>query len=221
MWLEAIVSKEDLVAFLPSVLPLKFDLSDGGDVFLHDPSEIALVAASGLRFVCKAKLHYPVLGINVPITVSSVSALIRPHIVKADGAPRTSGVSGAEPLTARLVEREARSAPRTSGVSGAEPLTEKLVFGLELEHADFAGLPELLDTAITHKITSALRERPLELSWSFLSTLSHTFKLPPSLAPLVAIGLHAKWGEVRVTEEALVLAVAVQAEAVRGSEPAA
>jgi hypothetical protein len=49
--------------------------------------------------------------------------------------------------------------------------------------------------------------------------LSHSFALPSSLAPLAAIGLHAKWGEVRVTEEALVLAVAVQADVVRAPEP--
>jgi hypothetical protein len=183
MWLEAIVSKEDLLTLLPSLLPLKFDLSDGGDIFLHDPSGITLVAGSGLRFTCKAKLHYPVLGLKVPVTVSSVSALVRPRIVKAEGG-------------------------------------EQLVFGLEVEHVDFAGLPELLDTAITDKITAALRARPLELSWGFQSTLSHTFALPPSLAPLASIGLHAKWGEVRVTEEALVLAVAVQTEVVRGPEPA-
>ena len=181
MWLEAIVSKEDLLAFLPSCLPLRFPLPDGGDLLIHDASGITLVAATGLRFMCQAKVHYPVLGIKVPITVTSVNALIRPRIVKADAASR-------------------------------------LVFGLEVEHADFAGLPERLDAAITEKITAALRARPLELSWSFTSTLSHSFKLPPSLAPLAAIGLHAKWGEVRVTEDAMVLAVALEAEVTRGPE---
>lgn len=178
MWLEAILAKEDLLALLPQFAPVKVALADGGDFLIHDPSEISIVAGAGLRFLCKAKLHWPVLGIKLPITLNSVTVLIRPRVVKDDAG-------------------------------------DQLVFGLEVEHADFAGLPGMIDMHITDKIIEALRAKPVELKWCFTSTLSHLFRLPPSLGQLEAIGVQATWGEVRVTEDAMVLAVSIRADVIR------
>jgi hypothetical protein len=83
MWLEAIVPKDDLTHLAAEILPLTVHLGNDGELFLHDPTEVALVADVGLRLVCAVRLRWSVLGISVPITVRSVSVLLRPEVVAA------------------------------------------------------------------------------------------------------------------------------------------
>jgi hypothetical protein len=87
MWLEAIVPKDDLTHLAAELLPLTVHLDNDGELFFHDPTEVALVADVGLRLVCAVRLRWSVLGISVPITVRSVSVLLRPEVIAAgDGA---------------------------------------------------------------------------------------------------------------------------------------
>ena len=88
MWLEAILAKHDLVALLPELMPLTVRLSGGGSVELEAPSDIELVADTGLRFTCKAKVHWPVLGIQVPVTLRSLTALVKPQIAESSTGDR-------------------------------------------------------------------------------------------------------------------------------------
>jgi hypothetical protein len=86
MWLEAILLKEDLSAVLDELLPVTLRIGDDGTLLIEEPSEVSLVEGVGLRVVCKAKLHWSVLGISVPVSLRSLDVVLRPQIVeRADG----------------------------------------------------------------------------------------------------------------------------------------
>ena len=91
----------------------------------------------------------------------------------------------------------------------------ELFLDVQLEHADVAWMPALLDTKIVGAINEALQKRRADLSWSFAKALSHEFALPAMLQPLRALGLKAAWGKTRVTSEGMVLVVSFQAHAIR------
>lgn len=90
----------------------------------------------------------------------------------------------------------------------------ELFVSVQLEYADVAWVPSLLDTKIVAAINEALKKRETELSWSFARSLSHDFVLPEMLQPLRALQLKAAWGKVRVTSEAMVLVLSFHAHAV-------
>ncbi len=91
----------------------------------------------------------------------------------------------------------------------------ELYLGVQLEHADVAWVPALLDSKIVAAVNEALQKRREELSWHFAKALSHDFALPEMLQPLRALGLTAAWGKVRVTREGVVLVVSFKARAIR------
>lgn len=170
MWVEAILSETDLVALVAEFTPVRILLAKDGDFSVGEASSVTLVPDLGLRFTCKAKLHWPVLGIPVPITLHSLTAVLVPTISK-------------------------------------RPNGNVLVFKLQVEHADFAAMPTFIDSRITDKINKELATEQAELAWDFTKTLTHAFALPGTLQPLDAFALQVAWGEVRVTAEAMVLAV--------------
>jgi hypothetical protein len=179
MWIEAIFAKEDLERILERAMPMTIDIDAAGNhVTLREPKNVALIADRGLRVECAANVLWTVLGIHVPITLHSVTALLRPEIVKG-------------------------------------PHGDALVFGLVIEHADFAGIPSVIDDHLTDKINAALEAEHLDLSWDFSETLSGSFALPASLRPLDALSLSVAWGKLRVTEEAFVMAISFHSEVTR------
>jgi hypothetical protein len=90
----------------------------------------------------------------------------------------------------------------------------ELCLGVQLEHADVAWVPALLDTKIVGAINEALQKRRADLSWNFAKTLSHELPLPEMLQPLRALDLKAAWGKTRVTNEGVVLVVSFHAHAI-------
>jgi hypothetical protein len=81
MWIEAIVSTEDLRRALSELAPLKIQLADGqGELALESPSEVSLVPDHGARIVCVAHLRWPVLGVDVPLKMKSLIIMLRPVI---------------------------------------------------------------------------------------------------------------------------------------------
>ena len=93
----------------------------------------------------------------------------------------------------------------------------ELLIGMQLEQADVAWVPSVLDSTIVSAINEAVRNRSSELSWSF-GVMNQNFALPPMLQPLRALDLKAGWGKVRITSEAMVLVVSFHAHAVARSE---
>ncbi len=87
MWVETIFSREDLRQLLDELLPAKMRLGDPSDdawLALYDLGEVVLVPETGLRVTCKAKLRWDVAGIAIPVTLQSLTVLLRPVIVKRE-----------------------------------------------------------------------------------------------------------------------------------------
>ncbi len=178
MWIETILSKEDLTTLAIQFMPLELKLSERGELAVSDPTDITLVPGVGLRLVCKAKLHWPVLGIVVPVTLNSLTIVLRPEMVQ-----------------------------RTTG--------DALVFKVEIEHADIAGVPTMIDDKITAKVNEELAAKHVELSWGYPTTLSHVFKLPAAIAPIDTFEIDVARGKVVVTENAVTLAFSFHATVTR------
>lgn len=182
MWLEAIVSLEDFQALAAELLPVRVQLGAADSdhyLFLSAASQVSLVEGRGLRVVCNAQIRWPVLGMDIPINVDSLTVMLEPSV------------------------------PNESG---------ELFVGVQLEHADVAWVPSMLDKKIVGAINEALQQKNAELAWRFETALSHEFPLPEMLQPVRALGLKAGWGKVRVTGEAMVLAISFHAHALGAAQ---
>ncbi len=88
MWLEAILTRDDVSELVAGLLPITIRLADDGELYLHDLVETALVPEVGLRVRCAMRVRWSLLGVAVPITLRSLTVLLRPAIVRTDGADR-------------------------------------------------------------------------------------------------------------------------------------
>jgi hypothetical protein len=186
MWAEIILSRDDLTRLLEQAFPLTIQLGDAEaehSLSLTDLGEVRLVADVGVRIVCKARVHWPVLGIELPVALSSLTLVLLPTIGQ-----------------------------------GAEGDT--LVFRVSIEHADFAGLPTMIDTRITEAINAKLAEKEAELAWNFSKALAYEGPLPSLLDPLESFAIHPAWGKVRITDEAVVYAASFHSTLGRRGEHA-
>jgi len=182
MWIEAIVSTEDLRRALAEFAPLTIRLGDGGgELALGSPSEVSLVPDRGARIVCAAHLQWPLLGVVVPMKIRSLIVLLRP-----------------------VIEAHANG--------------DALVFKLEIEHADFALVPTVIDNRITSRINEELARKRVELSWRYADTLTHVFHMPDVLDPVEALSLVVSSGVVKVTPDAMGLAVSLRCDVLRASK---
>jgi hypothetical protein len=182
MWIEAIIPAEDLRRTLAELAPLEIRLGDdGGELSLEAPREMTLVADQGVRIVCTAHLHWPVLGVSVPVTMTTLIVLLRPVIEAHEGV-------------------------------------DSLVFKLEIEHADLAMVPSIIDDRITSLVNEELAKRHVELSWRYAETLDHIFRLPDILEPAESLSLTVTSALVKITTEALGLAISLRSDIHRGGE---
>ena len=193
MWLEAIVSLDDFKAFVAELLPLTVHLGEptsGHYLSLSAPAEVSLVPDRGLRITCDAEVHWPVLGLGVPVHVQGLTVMLEPSVAESPSLPGLDH----------------------------EDHDDALVLDLQLERADVAWVPAVLDEKIVEAINSALRKKSGELSWHFARTLSHLFELPSVLQPLYGLDLKVAWGKARTTSEAMVLVVSFRAHTLRKAE---
>lgn len=182
MWVEAILTKDDLSLVIAELCPVTLALGDGapGEQYLTllNPTDVSLVPERGLRVTCEAEVRWPVLGVEVPVRVASITLLL--SVV----------------LTPDLGE-------------------EVLAFKPELEAMDLSWVPSVVDAAIVEKINQELSRKQVELTWHFTKTLSHLFALPRLLSPVNALDVRVAWGKVRVSEEAMVMAVSLHTHVLR------
>jgi hypothetical protein len=82
MWAEAIFAKQDLEELTGQLFPLRIILGNDGNVLLTDRRDLALLPGIGLRMTISAEIHWPVLGVHVPVSVRSATLEIRPEIVE-------------------------------------------------------------------------------------------------------------------------------------------
>jgi hypothetical protein len=184
MWIEAILSHDDLATLVAQLLPLDLRLGEAdGDpeLRLSDLAKVELIENQGLRVECRAAIRWSVLGIDVPITVDSLALKLIPSVVKRSGR-------------------------------------DALAFKIQLGELDIAWMPAAIDATIRERVNRELREKQRQLTWSFSQTLSHVFRLPEAVRPIDAIELEVAWGKVRVTSEALVMAVSFHGHVHRETE---
>ena len=182
MWVEAILSKDDVTAVITDLCPLTIHLgqdpTEGQYIRLSAPRDISIVEDRGLRFTCHAEIRWPVLGIEVPLGVESLTITLSPAVAPDVGE-------------------------------------HVLHFRPQLENIDLSWIPGMFDRRIADKINQELENKHVELSWRFAETLSHRFGLPSLLLPISALDVEVAWGKVRVTSEAMVMAVSFHTRVVR------
>jgi hypothetical protein len=85
MWLDAVVTAKDLQQIVDQLTPATVPLGERGHLYFDAPLEVSLVADRGLKVRCHAKVTYPVLGIDVAITIRSMTLMVLPNIESRDG----------------------------------------------------------------------------------------------------------------------------------------
>jgi hypothetical protein len=86
-----------------------------------------------------------------------------------------------------------------------------IVFRVEIEQADFAGLPDIVDDGITDVVNHELAAKHVELSVPYQRLLGHVFELPDVLQPPERLELVAGGAQLRTTTDALALAIEMSA----------
>jgi hypothetical protein len=186
MWIEVIFSRDDLVRLLAEAFPFTIHLNGSAaehSLSLTDLGDVTLVGEVGLRVVCKARLRWPLLGIDVPVALNSLTLLLLPAVGHTN--------------------------------TGEETLT----FRVSIEHADFAGLPSLVDSGITSAINAKLAAKEAALSWRFTKALTYVARFPAMLEPLESFAIRPAWGKVRITDDAIVYAASFHSALVRRGDP--
>jgi hypothetical protein len=90
MQIEAVLTKGDLSEIINDFCPLKIALGEDGTVLLSEPRDTELVPDVGLRTRVTAEIHWPVLGVRIPVTVRSAILEVGPVISeKSDGGMLT------------------------------------------------------------------------------------------------------------------------------------
>jgi hypothetical protein len=97
MWLEAILTKDDLRDVFEQFAPLEIRLGESGRLILESPSEVSMNPGSGVGVVCDATLHWPVLGVDLPVRMRGLTVLLHPTI-----QPRPDGRCGALVFTLQI-----------------------------------------------------------------------------------------------------------------------
>ncbi len=182
MWVEAILTTEDLAKVMNELCPLRIRLGEGGSVLVSEPRALELVPLLGLRMTVGVELHWPVLGVQIPVAIRAAILEVKPEILK-------------------------------------KPEGEHLTFKLRLDELDISMVPDFVDRTIVDRVNAELEAKHVELSWGFTETLSHAFDLPDALASARAIDLCAHGGWVKVTKDAMVLAVSFSAAVEPRDEP--
>jgi hypothetical protein len=181
MFLEALLTRDEIHARLEEAFPFLIRIGDpsaGHTLTFTDLGEVKLVEDVGLHIACKARVHWPVLGIDVPVVLRSLRLVVIPRM--------------------------------KSG-----PLCDVLAFHVAIEHAGVPVVPDAIEHEVIVAINRRLADEHVEAEWAFATLFDHVLPLPRMIEPLDAALLRATWGRLRVTGEAIVIAVSVHAAILR------
>jgi hypothetical protein len=87
MRLEAILSLHDIEELLAQFVPLEIALDEGKGVrvlSVDELTDVTVVRGEGVRVGCKAHVHWPVLGITLPVAIKSLHILVSFRIALRD-----------------------------------------------------------------------------------------------------------------------------------------
>lgn len=95
---------------------------------------------------------------------------------------------------------------------------QRLAFIPVVEQADVAVVPGFVERWLIPKLNKQLASPKSEFAWKFMNTLHLDFPLPAQLDPVRTMGLRANWGAVKVTRDALTLALSLRLKVMRGEK---
>jgi hypothetical protein len=190
MWLEAIISQEDLVQVMGEFLPVKIHLDQEGkeedagkksleperSLLLRAATQVSLVPDEGVRVICPAELTWSIAGMSPMMKLDELSVMIRP----------------------RVVEKNKGSV---------------LEFALEVEEANFHALPAFLDNTIVKAVNAALATK--KPAWDFTQTLTRTVGLGSMFDPVEALKIKVAWGKTKIGADVLGLVLSFKLGFVR------
>jgi hypothetical protein len=186
MWMQAALSLKDLTVFAQKLFPVHLALEGGNahgrHVYLGQPRTFELVADQGLRVEMRARVRWPLLGIEVPIDVPSVTAMLRVKVLQRDGE-------------------------------------DVFAFAPEIEELDISMLPGFVDRGLKNAVNKAIAGDLDHLTWRFTHTLDFVVDVPEAV-PARRLHLAAKWGDVVVTAEGLLLVATFDADLSERPTPA-
>jgi hypothetical protein len=88
MWLQALITAEDVTAALAEITPLRIALDEESPdryLWLTPPTAVTFVPERGIRIVASARLQWDVVGVTVPLTIRVAEVLLRPFVEQVDG----------------------------------------------------------------------------------------------------------------------------------------
>lgn len=180
MWLEAIITHADLIAVLREMLPVKILLQDKKEQTEEEKKE-----------------RWLWLGPATDVTLVADQGLR--VTCPAEIAWEVVGVTPTVKLDELRVMLKPEVVEKHDG--------NVLAFKIEVEEADFHMLPALVDNAVAKAVNGALAAKPLE--WNFTETIGHTVPLDHIFDLVKALKIEAKWGKIRISAEALALAISI------------
>jgi hypothetical protein len=80
MWLEALLTEDDLARLSSQLFPVELRLRDSGLLTLSRPSRVALIASCGVEIVCDGRLVWPILKMNVPVELHDLTVSMVPSV---------------------------------------------------------------------------------------------------------------------------------------------
>ncbi len=69
MQIEATLVKDDIAGLMADFCPLKITLGHDGTIELSEPRDIEILPNVGIRANMTVDVHWPVLGVRIPVTV--------------------------------------------------------------------------------------------------------------------------------------------------------
>jgi hypothetical protein len=88
MWLQAILTPTDLEGVLAELTPVKIVLDQHDAdryLWLDRPTHVESVGEAGLRIATSVRLQWDLIGIEVPLTLGTVTLLLAPSIKQIEG----------------------------------------------------------------------------------------------------------------------------------------
>jgi hypothetical protein len=76
--IEATLTRSDIKALFERLAPLTVRLGGDDELTLDGPIKVKFDPSAGVRFSCRAKVRWSVLGLHVPVTVRAVGVCVVP-----------------------------------------------------------------------------------------------------------------------------------------------
>lgn len=177
MWLEAIITQEDLVQVLGEFLPVKIYLNQDDDekgerkkdepdrsLKLGRATTVKLVPETGILITCSAELTWSIVGMSPTVQIDELSVLLKPEVVEKNKG-------------------------------------EVLEFGIQVEEADFHSLPGFIDETIVKAVNGALATK--KPAWNFTETLTRNVGLGTLFEEVEALKIAVNWGKTKIGADVL------------------